>query len=151
MKSLIHLRTAGLIATAILCGGCTESSRPTTAAPKASGTHAAAPAKWPLLATIDLGVVRQAEVASLNVWVKNTGSSAVEVSKIQASCECLELKMTPQQIEPGQRSLAQARYDGAKEPDFTGSLQIEVELLDDKSTKVGQINIPIEVIRAETP
>ena len=87
----------------------------------------------------------------MKVWIKNAGKDAVRVSKIQASCECLELKLSHPELEPGQRALAQAHYDGAKEPDFIGSLQIEVELLDDKATKVGQINIPIEVISAETP
>lgn len=151
MKSLVHSRTVALLATVIIVSGCSEASRPTPAAAVAPVSNPAASAKWPLLATIDLGVVRQGQVASLNVWLKNAGKSAIQVSKIQASCECLELKLSQPLIEPGQRALAQARYDGAKEPDFVGSLQIEVELLDDKATKVGQVNIPIEVISAETP
>lgn len=151
MKSSIPARVARLLATMIFVSGCSEGSRPVPNAPVAPVNSAPTAAKWPLQATIDLGVVRQGHVASLNVWLKNTGKSAVEVSKIQASCECLELKLSQPLIEPGQRALAQARYDGAREPDFVGSLQIEVELLDDKATKVGQVNIPIEVIPAETP
>lgn len=151
MKSSIHTRTAHVLATVMFVIGCSEASRPIPTAPVAPVNNAAPPAKWPLQATIELGVVRQGQVASLNVWLKNAGKSAVEVSKIQTSCECLELKLSQLLIEPGQRALAQVRYDGAREPDFVGSLQIEVELLDDKATKVGQVNIPIEVIPAETP
>lgn len=153
MKIMIPRRTAGLLAFPILIWGCSDapSATPVTpVTPVASGNNSATSAKWPLQATIDLGVVRQGQVASLNFWLKNSGKSPIEVSKIQGSCECLELKLSQPLIEPGQRALAEARYDGAREPDFVGSLQIEVELLDAKATKVGQVNIPIEVIPAET-
>jgi hypothetical protein len=55
------------------------------------------------------------------------------------------------QIPAGGRVLAEVLYDGSKEPDFVGSLQIEANLLDDKGQKVGVIQIPIEVIRPKTP
>ncbi len=42
--------------------------------------------------------------------------------------------------------LAEFRYDGSKEPDFVGSLMIEVEVWDDSETKVGRFEVAVEVI-----
>lgn len=105
--------------------------------------------KLPVQARIDLGVVVQGQSAKLNSWITNQSQEFVEVSNIPSSCECLAVELSKMRIGPGERTLAILNFDGAKEPDFVGSLQIEVELTNDKGIKVGQIDIPVDVIRAE--
>lgn len=97
-------------------------------------------------ATINLGVVRQGESVRHTAWLRNNSKTAVHITDIKKSCECLEVELAEKTIEPNQRTLVDVRYDGAKEPDFVGSLQIEVELLGDDQAPVGMIEVPVEVI-----
>jgi hypothetical protein len=106
-------------------------------------------ASMPLSTTVDLGVVTQGQSAALKTWIKNQSDHAVQVSRIESSCECLDVRLSPMTIEPGKRALVRCHYDGAREPDFVGSLHIEVQLTDDKGMKIGQIDVPIEVILAK--
>lgn len=116
-------------------------------APRSNGASAIS-SGLPLQATIELGVVKQGESARLSVWVTNKGKQTIEAATLKSSCECLSIDVSPQQIEAGQRSLVNAHYDGTKEPDFVGSLHIEVEVLDPAGKKVGEFTVPIEVIKA---
>ncbi len=120
--------------------GVTPSSSP--------GVVANSPSSLPLRATVNLGVVVQRQSAELNSWITNKGKSSVRVYKSESSCECLEARLSQMRIAPGERALVHVRYDGAREPEFVGSLQIEVRLVDDTGSTVGQIDVPIEVIRA---
>ena len=99
--------------------------------------------------TFDLGVIYQRESARRNGWVKNRTGKPIQIVRIEASCECLDVQLSKFEIAPGDRALAQLHYDGMKEPDFVGSLQIEVNLIGDNDQKVGTIQVPIEVIRAD--
>lgn len=119
-------------------------------APSVGGSPKKSQALLPLQATIDLGVVIQGNSVELRSWVKNQSDKSVQVSIIESSCECLELKLSQKQVEPGERVLAHARFDGAREPAFVGALQIEVQLFDEKGMKTGKIEIPIEVVRGES-
>ena len=117
-------------------------------APAGKAVAAPAPA-FPLMTKLDLGVIVQGKSAALGCWVTNNGKNPVQVSKIESSCDCLTVTLSKQQIAPGEKILVTASYDGAKEAEFVGSLQIEVNLFDDNQTKVGQIEIPIEVISSD--
>ncbi len=98
---------------------------------------------------MDLGVVVQGQSAKLSSRIKNQSTNPVQVSKIESSCECLEVRFSRTRISPGESVLAHAHYDGVREPEFVGALQIEVQLIDDKGTKVGQIDVPIAVRAGE--
>ena len=116
-------------------------------APKSGGASPIS-SGLPLQGTIELGVVKQGESARLSVWITNKGQQAIEAATLKSSCECLSIDVSPQQIEAGKRALVNAHYDGAREPDFVGSLHIEVEVLDPAGKKVGEITVPVEVIKA---
>ncbi|MBS0202540.1 MAG: DUF1573 domain-containing protein [Planctomycetes bacterium] len=137
---LIH---SALIGFSLL--GCTSPTAPPV--PQRDGTAPVATG-YPVQATIELGVVKQGESARLSVWVTNKGTQAVEATTLKTSCECLSIELSQPKIGAGERVLAHAHYDGAKEPDFVGSLHIEVELLDPAGKKIGEIAVPIEVIKA---
>lgn len=121
---------------------------PTPPPARQPGGNASTPSGLPLQTTIELGVVKQGESARLSVWVTNKSKQAVDAATLKTSCECLSINVSPQQIEAGKRALVNAHYDGAKEPDFVGSLHIEVEVLDPAGKKIGEITVPVEVIKA---
>ena len=101
----------------------------------------------PIQATIDLGVIYQGESAGTNRWVQNQSDKSIRIEKIETSCECVSLKFSKDEISPGEKILAQVSYNGEKEPDFVGALQIQVTLLDDNRHNVGIIQVPVEVIK----
>ena len=72
--------------------------------------------------------------------------AAVRIGRIESSCECLTVDLGQSAVEPGERVLAEFRYDGSKEPDFVGSLMIEVEVWDDADARVGTFDVSVEVI-----
>jgi hypothetical protein len=136
--------TASLLLTLFL-SGCNTATTPAPVAAPAASTSPTLPVK----ATMDLGVVFQGESARLNAWIKNHSDHEIQATQIEKSCECLEVTLSRTKIAPGERVLVRLHYDGAKEPDFLGSLLIDVQLNDDSGKNVGQIDVPIEVIRAE--
>ena len=105
---------------------------------------------FPLQTNVDLGVVVQGNSVELRKWIRNDTESAIQIAEAKSSCECLTVKFSQKQVDAKGKVLVHLHYDGAKEPHFTGSLLIEVEILDDQKKKVGQIDVPIEVVRAET-
>lgn len=104
------------------------------------------PASLPIEATIHLGVIVQGESTTFKQWVSNKGDKPVHVANIYTSCECVNLRLSKSQIAPGERVIALCSYDGKKEPDFLGSLLIEITISDENGNKVGRIEVPLEVI-----
>lgn len=105
---------------------------------------------YPIHAQIDLGVLIQGESAVTHQWIKNSSEKPVTIAKVEKSCDCVDLVPAEPEIAPNQRVLAKITYDGAKEPDFVGSLQVELKLLDSSGTQIGLIQIPIEVVKPDT-
>jgi hypothetical protein len=100
----------------------------------------------PLQAKFDLGVLTQRGSIRFNAWIKNQGDREIEVTTFKKSCDCLSVELDPPRVPPRGRALVKLHYDGAKEPDFVGSLHITVDLFDAAGTAVGTIEAPIEII-----
>lgn len=100
----------------------------------------------PIQATIDLGVLYQGESAQSNRWITNQSDKPITIGKVQTSCECVNLQFDHQAIEAGEKALAHISYDGTKEPDFIGSLQVQITLTDSQDQTVGIVLVPVEVI-----
>lgn len=152
MKKTNHLLVAGRLAFGFLTylaltpmAGCSSNSESTRASVNSSAkpqTDAS-----PIQATIDLGVIYQGEPAGTNRWIQNQSNKSIRIEKIETSCECVNLKFSKEEISPGEKVLAHVSYDGAKEPDFVGALQIQVTVLDDNRHNVGIIQVLVEVIK----
>jgi hypothetical protein len=93
--------------------------------------------------------VIQGETAQIRQWVRNPSDQQIVIAKIEKSCECLDVRLKSMQIAPGDRVLADFVYDGAKEPDFLGSLLIDVKLLDEKGSSIGRIDVSIDVVASK--
>ena len=52
----------------------------------------------PLRATIDLGVIDKVQSVELSTWIKNQSKISVQASKIESSCECLEVRLSQTRI-----------------------------------------------------
>lgn len=134
---------------AVICFviGCNNSRTPQQS--EKADTTKKQPA-YPIHTQVDLGVLIQGESAVTHRWIKNTSEKPVTIAKVDKSCDCVDLVPAESEIAPNQRVLAKITYDGAKEPDFVGSLQVELKLLDGDGTQVGLVQIPIEVVKPET-
>ena len=94
-----------------------------------------------------MGVIEQGDSSRISQWIRNQSDHEIQIAKIEKSCECLDVKIVSPQIKPGGRSLIHLSYDGAKEPEFVGGLQIEVTLFNDLGECVGKIEVPVEVVK----
>lgn len=128
--------------------GCNNSRTPAQQSEKADNTKKQS--AYPIQAQIDLGVLIQGESAVTHRWIKNSSEKPVTIAKVDKSCDCVDLVPAESEIAPNQRALAKITYDGAKEPDFVGSLQVELKLLESDGTQIGLVQIPIEVVKPET-
>lgn len=122
------------------CEGSTERSRQQTIVPAAG---------VPIQKTMDLGVLVQGESTQFRQWIRNESEHQVEVTNIEKSCDCIDVKIAESRIASRDKTLVVVTYDSSKEPDFTGGLVIEVSLWDAKRTQVGKISVPVEVIGRE--
>ncbi len=139
-------RTVILLFIAASFVGCKDNGVP----PVRNSSPQNSKATFALQTNIDLGVVVQGNSVELRKWIRNDTDSAIQIAEAKSSCECLSVQFSQKQIDAKGKVLVHLHYDGAKEPHFTGSLLIEVEIMDDQKKKIGQIDVPIEVVRAET-
>jgi hypothetical protein len=146
----MHCRQVTVYAILIVpvMSGCMD--RAALSSNAASGVASKAPISLPIHATVDLGVIIQGESVQTNRWIRNQGDKPIRIAKIEKSCECVDLKIIQSEIQPGEKAFVQISYDGAKEPDFTGALQIEVTLLEDSGQSLGSIQVPVEVVSKTT-
>ncbi len=116
-------------------------------APAKGSSQSSAKTNLPIEARIDLGVIEQGESARMSQWIRNQSDREIFIAKVEKSCECLDIKIASPELKPSGRSLIHLSYDGTKEPDFVGGLQIEVTLLNDQGNCVGKIEVPVEVVK----
>lgn len=80
----------------------------------------------PSSSVIDMGEMLASGTGEVQFTLQNRGTVATEVSRIEASCSCLTVRV-PGRIEPDSvEVMVQARLDLAGEPDFIGDLVITV-------------------------
>ncbi|MFO1044876.1 MAG: DUF1573 domain-containing protein [Planctomycetaceae bacterium] len=130
---------------AVVITGCTNS----TATTKQASAPQNSKATFPLQTNQDLGVVEKGKSVEHKKWIRNDSDSELQIAEAKTSCECLTVRFSQKKVAPKEKVLVLLHYDGAKEPDFTGSLLIEVEVMDDQKKKIGRIDVPIEVLPAE--
>ncbi|MDB5342744.1 MAG: hypothetical protein JWP89_1121 [Schlesneria sp.] len=124
--------------------GCMDQVDPT--AKLETGHQERRQSTLPLQATIDLGVIVQGKSVETNRWIRFQSDKPIRITKIEKSCECIDVKFPQMKILPGEKILAHISYDGAKEPEFVGSLEIEVKLFDEKNDQIGLLKLPVEII-----
>ncbi len=123
--------------------GCTRTATPISLQ---SGSSPNDSSSLPVQATVQLGVISQGASTRFANWIRNQSNRAIHNVTVNTSCECLDVSLAQTTIEAGERVLAHFTYNGGKEPDFVGSLLIEVNLSDRNGQQVGKIDVPIEVI-----
>jgi hypothetical protein len=80
----------------------------------------------PSIQTIDIGTVPQAGKREIRITLTNPTSTTIHVVAIETSCPCLRFKLERAEIEPGEVIAGEISLDFKDEPEFTGSLQIDV-------------------------
>jgi len=75
---------------------------------------------------VSLGVVSRGQRANAAFSLANRGSLTLTIERIETSCACLSTTPGPIAIEPGGKKLLDIQFDPFVEPDFHGSLSIDV-------------------------
>lgn len=122
--------------------GCIPST--STHSPHASSHHTKS-SEMPIKGRIDLGVISPGATTRYSQWIFNQSDSEINVSTVETSCECLTAQISKSQLKIGDKLLIHLTYDGTKEPDFVGELQLEVTLKEGTGKIVGAIVIALEV------
>jgi len=122
-STAVGLLVAGLAMCLLAASGCSgpagSAGEPTHHSPKTLLT--------PSATTIDLGIVPQAGREQETFSLTNCGTKPVEISKIETSCDCLDIRLSRRVIGPSEKLLATTSLDLSKEPNFLGGLAIEVK------------------------
>ena len=95
--------------------------------------------------TIDLGIVPQAGREQETFSLTNPTAEPVQIARIESSCDCLEIRLLATEVPPAGKVLAQARLDLSKEPEFIGSLAIQVNGLTGSGVVAFSIVINVSV------
>ncbi len=67
----------------------------------------------------DFGEIAEGEIVEFSFRFKNTGSSALVVTNVAASCGCTVPEKPEQPIKPGETGYIKAKFDSAKRPGET--------------------------------
>jgi hypothetical protein len=65
----------------------------------------------------DFGEVKQGQVVTAAIPVRNTGQKALEIEAVSTSCGCTSALVAPTTIAPGAQGILQVRYDSGVHPD----------------------------------
>jgi hypothetical protein len=78
------------------------------------------------LQRIELGQTYQNDLLRRAITLVNRGPDSVTINSVESSCECLAVRGIPPYLAAGDEALVELTFDGKREPDFQGSLAINV-------------------------
>jgi hypothetical protein len=77
--------------------------------------------------SIDLGQVINGEVRSMEIPLRNTGSSELVIESVTTSCGCTSAEVSPMTIQPGESGMLLVQFDsGAHGPESNGPVMRQV-------------------------
>jgi hypothetical protein len=77
--------------------------------------------------SIDLGQVINGEVRSMEIPLRNTGSSELVIESVTTSCGCTTAEVSPITIQPGESAMLLVQFDsGAHGPESNGPVMRQV-------------------------
>ncbi len=77
--------------------------------------------------SIDLGQVINGEVRSMEIPLRNTGSSELVIESVTTSCGCTSAEVSPLTIQPGESGMLLVQFDsGAHGPESNGPVMRQV-------------------------
>ena len=77
--------------------------------------------------SIDLGQVTNGEVRSMEIPLRNAGSSELVIESVTTSCGCTSAEVSPMTIQPGESGLLLVQFDsGAHGPESNGPVMRQV-------------------------
>jgi hypothetical protein len=82
---------------------------------------------------VDFGVIPVGGKKEIEITIFNPGKQAVQIDKVETTCDCLKVDFAGQLVQPGKALRSRTVLDMASDPDFVGDLQIRVRALTEKS------------------
>jgi hypothetical protein len=79
----------------------------------------------PSVCEFDFGTLPKGSQHGVNLWLHNPGSSELVIAQVKTSCECFQVKLSQDVIEPGKKVAATAEVDFRDDPGFTGRLRLK--------------------------
>lgn len=130
--------------------GCTNTNSESSGGILAAGNGVRGKlAVVPSTENVDFGIVPQRTRHLRYVELWNPSDKSVEVDAMVASCDCLEVVVPTNRIEPGARVLACVRLDLTLAPQFLGSLEMEAHGRSTNGEPCVSIKVNVEVRETE--
>ncbi len=86
--------------------------------------------------TLDLGQVVNGEVRTMEIPLRNTGSSDLVIESVATSCGCTSAEVSPMTIPPGESGVLLVQFDsGAHGPDANGPVMRQVFITSNDSAE----------------
>jgi Protein of unknown function (DUF1573) len=106
------------------------------------------PPELPLAArpeSADLGTLTAGQSGRSELFLFNESGGKVELERVTTSCPCVRVVGTPLSIGPGLTAKLSVAFDPSEDPDFRGSLRVEVKGLNPDGDQVLYAHVTVEV------
>jgi hypothetical protein len=102
--------------------------------------------------TLDLGQVVNGEVRTIEIPLRNTGSSDLVIQSVTTSCGCTTAEVSPLTIPPGESGVLLVQFDsGAHGPEANGPVMRQVFITSNDSDEPElEFRFTAEVVAAES-
>ncbi len=102
--------------------------------------------------TLDLGQVVNGEVRTIEIPLRNTGSSDLVIQSVTTSCGCTSAEVSPLTIPPGESGVLLVQFDsGAHGPEANGPVMRQVFITSNDSDEPElEFRFTAEVVAAES-
>jgi hypothetical protein len=99
----------------------------------------------------DLGVVTNGEIPTIEIPVRNLGSSDLIIEAVTTSCGCTTASVSPEVIPPGETGALTIRYDsGAHGPDEVGPVMRQIFIAsNDPDESEFEFRLTAEIVAAQ--
>ena len=102
--------------------------------------------------TLDLGQVVNGEVRTIEIPLRNTGSSDLVIQSVTTSCGCTSAEVSPLTIPPGESGVLLVQFDsGTHGPEANGPVMRQVFITSNDSDEPElEFRFTAEVVAAES-
>jgi len=96
-----------------------------------------------------MGKVAAGHSATATILLCNRGADVITVQRVDTSCPCLMVGPAPGKIPPGQLEHLAVTFDAGQDPEFRGTLSIELTGRDPDAVIVFRAHVRVEVTGAD--
>jgi hypothetical protein len=99
-------------------------------------------------AMINVGRLDRSEPRrQVSIVLRNATRRHIHISKVQSSCDCVTLEIGAKTIAPGETAKANVHIDNSTDPEFSGSLAVNVKAFDPDNVVVLELRVDLTITK----